>query len=132
MLKASALPQLRLHDRPGDLVPFTDSRSQSVHKVPRWATAAMGVNWDYAEHSARIIFGGRTGFTMDDMIGEALRVRQRMTQTEVSELFNRNKKAWEINAAKDRLLAAGAIRLTMEPGKGRDAAVWVWIGGDAE
>jgi hypothetical protein len=69
--------------------------------------------WDFAEASARAIFGGRSGVVDLDTLVGALRARGPQTQTEISALFSRNKTAQELEAL---------LRLGEEAGKVRKAA----------
>jgi hypothetical protein len=84
--------------------------------------------WDYAERSARLIFGTRrTGLPPADAILEALRQRSLMTRTEISGLFSRNVPAADIDAAlavlEDKRLAKRSQQ-TPEGGKGRPVEIW--------
>jgi hypothetical protein len=89
-------------------------------------TAALAV-WDYAEASARQIFGERLGVTTADIILAAVRRRGPLTRTQIRDLFQRNKHASEIDAALRMLEARGkAKRLTRSPegGAGRSIKIW--------
>jgi hypothetical protein len=88
--------------------------------------AALAV-WDYADASARRVFGDALGLSVADTILGALRSRGLMTREDITHLFHRNKKAAEINAALALLLAQGKVRCSPrspEDGKGRTAMVW--------
>jgi len=55
--------------------------------------AAALALWDYADASARLIFGHRSGLGDLDRVVSALRARGPLNQTEISSLFYRNKTA---------------------------------------
>lgn len=61
--------------------------------------------WKYCYESAAILFGDRVGDRVADAILAELRRRapERITRTEISELFNRNKPASELNRALELL-----------------------------
>ena len=82
--------------------------------------------WDYAEKSARYIFGNATGDPVADQILEALRAAGEggMTRTEISNLFRRNKSAERIAQALSMLLKAGLVRWEQEGTGGRKARRW--------
>lgn len=87
--------------------------------------AALAI-WDYAEASARYIFGDATGDPVADQIAEALKAagKEGMTRTEISHLFGRNQSAERINRALMVLLKAGRVRREREETKGRAAERW--------
>lgn len=88
--------------------------------------AALAV-WDYADASARRIFGALIGLSVADTILAALRKRGPMTRTEIRDLFHRNKTEAEIEAVLAVLESKGKVRKTTRPpesGKGRPAEVW--------
>jgi hypothetical protein len=82
--------------------------------------------WDYAEASARYIFGDATGDPVADQIMEALRSvgKAGMTRTEVSNLFRRNRSADRIASALSMLLGTGQARREWEETRGRKAERW--------
>jgi hypothetical protein len=99
-------------------------RSPSI--LEEHLNAALAV-WDYAEASARRIFGDRLGLSTADRILSALRARGSMTKTEITDMFNRNKPAAEIDAVLTLLREKGKAKKTIRPpqdGKGRPAEVW--------
>jgi hypothetical protein len=71
--------------------------------------AALAI-WEYAEDSARFIFGDATGDPIADQILAALRGAGKMTQTQISELFAKNQKAGRLQQALATLLNAGMVR----------------------
>src|SRR5262249_35718307 len=88
--------------------------------------AALAV-WDFAETSARRIFGDRLGLSVADTILKALQIKGPMTRDEIRDLFHRNKSSEEISAALSLLLKKGLVRRSTRPpegGKGRAAEVW--------
>jgi hypothetical protein len=86
--------------------------------------AALSV-WQYAEDSAKCIFGDATGDPVADAILTALRRNGWMTQTQISELFSRNLKAGRLNAALVSLLTAGKVRTWQgESQTGRPPTYW--------
>ena len=93
---------------------------------PEHLAAALAV-WDYAESSARRIFGDALGLSVADTIVTALRARRPLTRDEIRQLFHRNRSSDEIEAALRLLLEAGKIRRSWRPpagGKGRPAEVF--------
>jgi hypothetical protein len=80
--------------------------------------------WDYAEQSARYIFGDATGDPVADQILEALRAAGQtgMTRTEISNLFKRNRSADQIARALENLLKLGRVRRELEKDTGGRAA----------
>src|SRR5215217_2529014 len=72
--------------------------------------------WDYAEESARYIFGDATGDPVADQIAEALRAtgQEGLTRTETRDLFKRHKSADRIDRALNLLLKTGRARRTLE------------------
>lgn len=88
--------------------------------------AALAV-WDYADASARRIFGGLIGLSVADTILAALRKRGALTRDQIRELFQRNKASVEIEAALRLLLDRGQVKRSTraaQGGKGRPAEVW--------
>jgi hypothetical protein len=77
--------------------------------------------WDYAEKSARYIFGDATGDPVADQILDALRAagKDGMTRTEISNLFARNKSADRIARALAELLKLDRLRREQEETGGR-------------
>ena len=88
--------------------------------------AAALALWDYAEESARYIFGDATGDPVADEILEALKVsgREGLTRTEIRDLFGRNRSAERINQALGMLLKLGRVRRINEPTGGRPVERW--------
>lgn len=72
--------------------------------------AALAV-WEYAEESARLIFGDALGDPIADEIDVTLRQHpEGLTRTDISHVFGRNRKAGEITRALNVLLKAGKAR----------------------
>ncbi len=79
---------------------------------------------DYAEASARFVFGDATGDPIADRILAALRASGFMTQTDISEFFGRHVSSSRIGSALETLLTAGRVRRTQEETSGRPRTVW--------
>lgn len=76
--------------------------------------AALAV-WDYAEASARFIFGEALGDPVADRILEALRqAPEGLTRTDISNLFGRNQSAKRIVYALETLLGTNLARVEKE------------------
>jgi hypothetical protein len=80
--------------------------------------------WDYAEQSARRIFGRRLGVPLADIVLEALRARGPLTTTAISGLFGRHRSAEELHQALDVLCDLGLIARRVEATGGRSATLW--------
>jgi hypothetical protein len=82
--------------------------------------------WDYAEESARCIFGDATGDPVADAILEALRNTGAggLTRTEIRDLFKRHQGADRINTALGELLRLGRVRRQTEQTGGRPTERW--------
>ena len=82
--------------------------------------------WEYAEESARYVFGDATGDAMADDILRALEGagERGMTRTEIRDLFGRNQKSERVNRALALLLKAGRVRGEVEPTGGRPVERW--------
>jgi hypothetical protein len=99
-------------------------RSPVVRPVHLRAALAL---WDYADASARRIFGAALGLSVADTILSALGKRRAMTKTEILRLFGSNREESEIAAALAVLIEHGRAKKTSRPpkgGKGRSAEVW--------
>lgn len=90
---------------------------------PPHLQAALAV-WDYAEASARRIFGSQLGDPVADVILEALTTRGPMTRTAIHGLFGRHKDANQIDGALAQLEARGRVRRGIRETAGRSAEVW--------
>jgi phage/plasmid primase-like uncharacterized protein len=81
--------------------------------------------WEYAEASARYIFGSALGDPVADEIYRALKVASDgLTRTEISNLFKRNKKAETIGPALEALTRAKLARSIQQQTDGRPVEVW--------
>ena len=82
--------------------------------------------WQYAEDSARYVFGDATGDPEADQILEALRAADKigMSKTEIRDYFGRNKKADRINHALALLLKSGRVSRKQEESGGRPSERW--------
>ncbi len=82
--------------------------------------------WDYAEQSARHIFGDRLGYPEADEILQALRTNpQGLTRTQIQQLFQRNKTAEHIQKALEFLHHNQFAEKIIEETSGRPAERWV-------
>lgn len=79
--------------------------------------------WDYAEKSAKLIFGERMGDPIADRILLELRTKEGMTETQIRDLFGRHQSAG-IDRALDLLFRLRmAVPETLQTG-GRPQTVW--------
>jgi len=84
--------------------------------------AALAV-WRYCEASARRIFGATTGNKTADAIIEALKAAENgLTKTEITNFFNRNKTAEEIDSALQLLEEHRRLKSRSECSRGRKAS----------
>jgi hypothetical protein len=96
--------------------------SKTIEEEHLLAALAM---WDYAEDSARYIFGDATGDTVADRIMQALRAKPGgLTRTQIRDLFARNHKAERIDQALALLQRAGRVRMSDEETGGRPSERW--------
>jgi hypothetical protein len=101
-------------------------RSELIRPVHLYAALAL---WDYAEASARRIFGGRLGSPVADTILEALKARGPLTRTDIYNLFGRHRTKAEVDAALAFLEERGkARRQPPEPSGGRPSETWEAVG----
>lgn len=83
--------------------------------------AALAV-WDYAEQSARYVFGEAIGDPVADAILKALREHPHgMTRTELRDYFHRNRRGTELDQAIERLRELGLVRSQQVLTAGRPA-----------
>jgi hypothetical protein len=87
--------------------------------------AALAV-WQYAEASARYIFGDATGDPIADRIINALRNGE-LDRTAISHLFQRHVKASRIDQALHLLQTAGKARCERRESDGRPVEIWMAI-----
>jgi hypothetical protein len=88
--------------------------------------AAALAMWEYAEESARYVFGDATGDPVADNILEVLRGagNDGLTRTAIRDLFGRHTSAERINQALGELLRLGRVRKTSEHTGGRPTERW--------
>jgi hypothetical protein len=86
--------------------------------------AAALALWEYAERSARYIWGDLTGDPMADTILRALRSEGPKTQTNISSLFGRNVDSERLAQAVSLLAEAGLISSQAIETEGRSATLW--------
>ncbi len=94
--------------------------------------AAVAV-WEYAEASARYIWGDALGDPVADEILRALRQQGEagMTRTEIRDLFKRHRSSNQLGRALDVLTEQGKVKRAERPETGgRPAEAWVAIVGD--
>jgi len=86
--------------------------------------AALAV-WQYAEDSARYIFGARIGDKNAEIILNALRESVfGLTRTEIRDLFDRHLTKEKIDSALQTLLENGLVEVRREDTKGRPKETW--------
>jgi Protein of unknown function (DUF3987)/Bifunctional DNA primase/polymerase, N-terminal len=103
------------------------SRIQTQH-----LKAALAL-WDYAEASARFIFGDSLGDPVADEILRALRVSPSgLTRTEISNLFAGHRKSTDIGRALVVLSQSGLASCRPEATGGRPDERWTVLAGDAK
>ncbi len=102
-------------------------RSRTIEEGHLLAALAL---WDYAEESARHVFGEATGDPVADQLAEALRNAggSGMSRTEIRDLFKRHKGADRIDRALASLLGAGRARRGSESTGGRPTERWFFEG----
>src|SRR5919202_4173106 len=99
-------------------------RSRKIRKTH--VESALAV-WEYAEESARRIFGDLIGDPDADKVLAALRdAEDGMTRTEVSSLFGRNKRAEDLERILHLLARFGHVRTTKTHTKGTHKPVERW------
>ena len=100
--------------------------SQAIRGEHVRAAAAL---WEYAEASARYVFGAELGDPVADEILRALRsVAEGMSRTQISGLFARNKSAGEIDRALTMLADTGSAVSRTEQTAGRPVVRWLAVG----
>lgn len=85
--------------------------------------AALAV-WEYAERSARYIFGDATGDPIADRIAESLRAYGELTRTQINGLFQRHVSTARIAQALNLLATSGKARFELRQTEGRPTEVW--------
>ena len=101
-------------------------RSQLIRKEHLQAALAV---WEYAESSARYIFGKRMGDPVADKIMTALRTtKDGLTRTEISSLFGRNRRSTEITRALEQAKLSGLAKVVQDTTGGRPTERWLACG----
>lgn len=97
----------------------------STEVRPDHLEAALAL-WEYAERSARWVFGERTGDPVADAILGALRAAgpQGLSRTEIHGVLSRHVPAGRINAALEHLRRAGLAGVEWVKTGGRPAELW--------
>jgi hypothetical protein len=96
-------------------------RSSAIRAAHLQAALAL---WDYADWSARRIFGRRLGVPLADVLLKALRAQGPLTATAISGLLGRHRSAEEIHQALDLLRDLGLVARHVEATGGRSASLW--------
>jgi hypothetical protein len=93
--------------------------------------AAVAI-WDYAEQSAKYVFGDTTGDKIADTILRMLRTTPGgLSRTDIRDLLGRNRSAYEIKEALAVLAAAKlAEKRTVSSHGGRPSEIWFASKGD--
>ena len=86
--------------------------------------AALAI-WDYADESAKYIFGEATGDPVQDTILSSIKSEpEGLSRTDISQLFKGHQKSDRITRALDDLKRLGRIEKEKVKSEGRDAEVW--------
>ena len=86
--------------------------------------AALAI-WDYADESARYIFGDATGDPVQDTILSSLKSEPKgLSRTDISRLFKGHQKSDCITRALDQLKKLGRVDKEKVKSEGRDAEIW--------
>jgi hypothetical protein len=91
--------------------------------TPEHVLASLAV-WQYADASAKWVFGDALGDTIADAILEALRLRREMARTDISDLFGRHVPRSRIEQALNLLLSDGRVSRALEKTAGRSREVY--------
>lgn len=95
--------------------------SPKIRKPHMLAALAL---WEYAEESARYIFGGAVGDTVADELLELLRRQPGVNRTDIRDHFGRNKRGDQITRALSVLEQAGVAQKEIQETGGRPAELW--------
>ena len=80
--------------------------------------------WQYAEDSARFIFGDAIGDPIADRVLAALRTNGCMAQNDLVDLFGRNVRADRLSHALEGLVRLGKVRSSRVETNGRPRTMW--------
>jgi hypothetical protein len=81
--------------------------------------------WEYAEESARRMFGDATGDPVADKIMEALKEKPKgLTRNEIRDLFARHRSSTRIDQALNHLQELGRVRSESQATGGRPVERW--------
>ena len=102
------------------------NRSRTIE--PPHLIAALSL-WDYAEDSARLIFGGVSGDRVLDKIVTSLQKAgdAGLTRTEIYHLFSNHTKSKEVERALMTLFTEGRASKTPEETGGRPTERWWFV-----
>ena len=100
-------------------------RSRTIEPPHLFAALSL---WDYAESSARLIFGDASGDRVLDTLVSALRNAGDggLTRTEIRDLFSGHTKSNEVERALMTLLSQGSASRTSEETGGRPIERWTF------
>ena len=96
-------------------------KSNYIKRVHLEAALAL---WQYVEDSVEYIFGDVTGERIADKILDGIKTHGQLTDSEISDLFNRNILAIQLDEAKRRLQKRKLIESKMIDSNGRPRCVW--------
>jgi hypothetical protein len=100
-------------------------QSQTIEREHIMAALAL---WEYAEASARYIFGTATGDPIIDRIMEALRENpEGLTRNEIRKLFSGHKSSKTIDLALKKLQDMNLVRVMKESTGGRPVEKWLLV-----
>lgn len=94
--------------------------SEVIKRVHLMAALAL---WQYAEDSVRYIFGDKTSDSVADKILNGIRISP-LSDSEISDLFQKNVNKDDLQRAKTMLSKRGLIRSEIQKTKGRGRRVW--------
>jgi hypothetical protein len=93
-------------------------------EMDRVHLSAASALWEYAEASTRLIFGDNTGDPEADTIFRVLCERGALTDSEISDMFNRHVPSSRLQQAKAVLSSAGLMHHETVSTNGRPKNVW--------
>ena len=97
-------------------------RSEHIEPVHLGAACAV---WDYHTATVQNVYGGRTGNRLDDRLLDAIReAGGTANRTALSGALSRHVTAAALDAARDRLVAVGAVEVESVKTAGRPREVW--------
>ena len=107
-----------------DLTNEDDPKASEVMVRPEHLQAALAL-WDYADRSARWIFGDAVGDPVADTILQALRAQGSLSRNYIREvIFQKHVRAERLDRAFQTLLEAGMVTQREEDTEGRPVTIW--------